>query len=113
MKTKIRFKPRQSGKTTKLIKKSSKNNIPIIVGSLENVKSVEYMAKELGLQIPKPLTYSQLLDHQIISKNGNKVKVYFDDLEYLLGNISNRYNIDILEINISDEREWLKDRGFI
>lgn len=60
------------------------------------------MASVLNLTIPKPITYSQLLDNQIISKTGDKVKVYFDDLEYLLGKISNIYNIDILEVNISD-----------
>jgi hypothetical protein len=107
MKTRIRFKPRQSGKTTKLIKKSHKNNIPIVTGSLFNVDYIKKMANNLNLCIPEPLTYYQVLDNKV------KGKVYFDDIEYLFRILSDKFGVEILEATASDEYKLLKERGFI
>ena len=99
--TRIRFKPRQSGKTTKLVKKSHKNNIPIVTGSMFNVNYIKKIANGLNLCIPEPLTYYQVLNNEV------KGKVYFDDIEYLFGILSNKYNIEILEATASKEYKWL------
>jgi hypothetical protein len=87
---KITYKPRQSGKTTDLIKKSAKNNIAIVTHNLEEVKRIKHMANELNLTIPEPLTYNRLLKSLPSNK---KQKVYFDDIEIL----SSRHGFELVE----------------
>lgn len=47
--------PRQTGKTTMLIKMSAETGAIIVVPTYPMIKEVEDIAKELGLAIPKPI----------------------------------------------------------
>lgn len=78
---------RQTGKTTELVKLSSKNNIPIIVPTINERQHIINIAKDLELKIPQPLVYYKNID---ISRHNS---VYVDNIETLLS--------AILEVHIS------------
>lgn len=50
---------RQTGKTTTLVKISAETGETIVVPTYHMIKEVENIAKELGLEIPKPIDTSQ------------------------------------------------------
>lgn len=51
----IYIAPRQTGKTTMLVKMSAETGAIIVVPAYPMIKEVEDIAKELGLSIPKPI----------------------------------------------------------
>ena len=69
---------RYCGKTTELIRISNINKIPIIVVDNKRKEIVIHAAKELGLEIPIPMTYKEykpgIREHRIL----------IDDLEDIL-----------------------------
>lgn len=52
---------RQTGKTTTLVKISAETGAIIVVPTYYMIKEVENIAKELGLEIPKPIDASQFM----------------------------------------------------
>ena len=64
----IIIKSRGHGKTRDLIKMSSENNIPIV--SL-NPNYIKDMARNMGLSIPEPISYSSHLHQMIKNINPN------------------------------------------
>lgn len=53
---------RQSGKTTKLIQLSAETGAIIVVGTYSMVKYVMSMAINMGLKIPEPISYKDLIE---------------------------------------------------
>lgn len=53
--------PRQTGKTTTLVKISAETGAIIVVPAYPMIKEVENIAKELGLEIPKPIDTSRFM----------------------------------------------------
>lgn len=94
------FEPRQSGKTTKLLKDSAKNNIPIVTHNLEQVKLIKRMANDLNIVIPEPLTYNKILKSLPSNK---KQKVYLDDIEVLLSIIGSKHGYEIVKATASSK----------
>ena len=47
--------PRQTGKTTMLVKMSAETGATIVVPTYHMIKYIEDIAKDLGLEIPKPI----------------------------------------------------------
>jgi len=60
---------RGSGKTTKLIKKSSHSGSLIVCRSLFEARDIIRQAKELGFSIPEPISYDQLLKANLVKKD--------------------------------------------
>ncbi|GEM02517.1 hypothetical protein SAMN05421839_10625 [Halolactibacillus halophilus] len=58
---KVFCQPRKSGKTTKLIKMAHESNAIIIVNSSDQAKEVSFIAKRMGLVIPKPISVDEYI----------------------------------------------------
>lgn len=70
---------RRSGKTTELIKHASKHNLYILCANKIRVKNVVEIAKELKLEIPFPITLSEL------PLKGRSIKeICVDDIDEIL-----------------------------
>lgn len=72
---------RQTGKTTLLIAESAKTGNTIAVATHRMAQYIEDMATEMGLVIPKPVTYEDILQNY----RERKTKRYLaDELQFLL-----------------------------
>lgn len=60
---KILNMPRRTGKTTKLIYTSEVTGYPILCANLNAVDNVKKMAKEMGCNIPEPMTVADFKRH--------------------------------------------------
>lgn len=90
---------RQTGKTERLIKESAEKQIPIICVSANYAKETKRRAKEMGLDIPDPVSAaSSRMDEQIRQYNSVLVDDAVLVLRYLL-----RKNIDTVAINTGHE----------
>ncbi|MGG3758203.1 hypothetical protein ABET26_21725 [Bacillus anthracis] len=69
---------RVCGKTTNLIKRASENNLYIVCTSKDRARSVSVLAKELGFDIPYPISVSEL------PLKGHMKEVLVDDVESVL-----------------------------
>lgn len=79
---KIIARPRQSGKTTELIKMSAETGYIMAVPNIENKIWVMEKAKEMGLNIPEPFTHDQFID---LDYEDEGIKGFLiDNAEYLL-----------------------------
>ena len=85
----IIYKPRNSGKTTDLIKISAEKNIPILCFS-SSISYIISLAKELNLRIPKPIALHDYANHVVDN-------VIIDDAEYVLQYLLNS-NIEAMSI---------------
>lgn len=90
--------PRASGKTTMLIHKSHDTQIPILVSDLRRAKYVEELAKNLGIDIPEPLTVGS-----------NRVwhcrSVLVDDLDSVVGAMFRTLGFTPIEATMSTNHE--------
>lgn len=59
--------PRNTGKTSWLIRLSAKNNIPIVCCEFKRVELIKVMAKRMNLVIPEPLNFFTLKERKAIS----------------------------------------------
>ena len=55
---------RQSGKTIELIKRSCLYGQTIVVETSVSVRYIKQKAKELGLDIPAPITYDEFINNK-------------------------------------------------
>lgn len=83
---KIIIKPRQSGKTTKLIKMSAKSGACIVCRTEHEVQALFHMAKNDGINIPKPISYAAFVGSRYVGKNINAFLI--DNVDLLLEHIS-------------------------
>lgn len=74
--------PRQTGKTTTLVKMSAETGAIIVVPTYHMIKEVENIAKELGLEIPNPIDTSQFM-RELYSFANKRYLV--DELQTVLG----------------------------
>lgn len=80
--------PRQSGKTTLLIKESARTNRPIIVATGVDVQRIVDMAQEMGLQIPEPISAFQWINnHYRGSKLVTVDSFLIDDCDRVLATV--------------------------
>lgn len=77
---------RASGKTVELCKRSSRNNIPIVVMSETSKRYLYDIANRLGITIPDPINVKEL-------KLSNKPigTVYIDEAEHVLDYIFQKH----------------------
>lgn len=92
---------RCSGKTTKLIKISNKTKAPIICRNRNMAKFIKTMAKEMGLEIPNPMTIDMYKNEKYRYE-----KVLIDDLDLVLGQfLVTRILYATTSCNIATERK--------
>lgn len=76
---------RQTGKTTKLIKESARTNAVIVVGTSVMAQYIEVMAKEMGLDIPRPISYRTMLKEHMFNQSRRYLA---DDLQIILSHLN-------------------------
>ena len=96
MKSKIFFGGIGTGKTTELIKESFKNNTYIVCG---DPTYIFRFAKDIGYNIPFPLSYREFLENRYQGKNINGFLI--DNIETLF-RIMKFHNIDGFSITSDD-----------
>lgn len=57
---KMIIKPRQTGRTTEIIKMAAENNLYIVTTDRQRALYIAKMAQKLGLKIPFPITIREL-----------------------------------------------------
>ena len=80
---------RGSGKTKKLIELSGETGATIVTLTNVSSKYTMQLAKELGIDIPKPITYTDLLNDRTLRTNG----VLFDEIQLYFDKLLSRYNV--------------------
>lgn len=93
---------RRSGKTTELIRMCAENGGYIVCRSYNAASMIQKQSKEMGLKIPYPLTYTELL-HKSYYAKGVK-KLYIDDADELLRILTRGVELEAITINIQEER---------
>lgn len=80
--------PRASGKTTLLIKESAKTGRPIIEPNTFSARYVEEQAKEMGLNIPEPISATSWNGGYYRGSNFNRIDGFLiDEVDSVLSNI--------------------------
>lgn len=83
---KVIIKPRGSGKTTELIKMSEPGKY-IICYSREEAARVAYMAQEMGVDIPFPISYEEFIEERYYHRyhlEGGIKSFFIDNLDVFL-----------------------------
>ena len=92
---------RCSGKTTELIKESAEKQIYILVGTKAMARCVFDMAKEMGLNIPFPVTvYEYLRGNKFRGSSIRRDGLLIDDADVVFQQIF--AGIPIREVTITD-----------
>lgn len=89
---KLIFGDRHSGKTTELIKESARTGAYIVVSRMNEAHYVFRFAKELGLNIPFPLTVTDIISEPSSSYIFQK-GILIDDLEEIISRLFNHITI--------------------
>ena len=100
---KIIMRGRRNGKTTELIKMSAENGGYIVCRSHNAASMIKKQSKEMGLKIPYPITYAELLRKSYYAKGVKKL--YIDDVDELLRTLTRGVEVEAITINIQEERE--------
>jgi hypothetical protein len=94
---KVIHKPRQTGKTTELIKIASQEGGYIVCHSHDEAYRISKTAEEIGKQILFPITYDEYLNGSFCGKN---IKAfYIDNVEFLLSRIARGVPVNAISVN--------------
>lgn len=93
-------KPR-TGKTTKLIKKCAENDGYIVCKDKQRVKEVAQMAKSMGLRIPYPLTFYELISKEYYAQGIRKI--YIDNADELIKMIAPGLEVECIVMDNLEE----------
>jgi len=94
---KIIFRPRRAGKTTDLIKECSEKGGYMVCHNYEEAHRVFKLAKDMGLNIPLPITYAQFVNKEYY---GIGVKSFhIDNIDMLITYIS---SVPVETITLAD-----------
>jgi hypothetical protein len=95
---KIIAKGRGKGKTTELIKMSAEKQIPIVCFYREEARHIEEQAKQMGLEIPKPVSNLDYLEEKDTS-------ILIDNADIVLRNKFSGHPIEAITITTNDYNE--------
>jgi len=84
------IRPRQTGKTRELIKKSAEMGYPIICKSKSICKLLKQKAEKLNLEIPDPISIDDVLNNKH-NHDTSYNRVLVDDAEFILDMLINRH----------------------
>ena len=96
---KVIYRPRQAGKTLELIKIAEKDNLYIVCPNRSQVYHIAELAKKIGLVIPFPLTWQELIDKQYYSKTINGFLI--DNLDQCIQTLSP--TVEIKGVSLTNE----------
>lgn len=99
---------RQFGKTTMLIKESARTGATIAVANYQMVEYVNFRAKQMGLEIPQPVTYAEVFKSYWHNKS---TRYLVDELQMMLSQL----NIDIATMDTRPVRylnHWKYPDGY-
>lgn len=95
---KIIYKGRNTGKTTELIKLASTHQAYIVCHSIQCANGILKQARDMGLNIPMPITYDNFIDKKYY---GEGIKGFLiDNAEHLLQRMT---KVPIMAITINKE----------
>lgn len=97
---KILLGERRSGKTTELVKIAAQSKAVIVCFNQQMVQCTKDRAKQLGLEIETPITFSKLQKGYLMGTNH---KVLIDDFDLVLRSIISGYHNDVEAIAMSNE----------
>ena len=97
---KLIFKPRQSGKTSELIRMSEETNAYILTPNRMMAQHISKMAEEQGHNILFPVTLDEYLNSRF--KGSHVRHILIDDADMILQQIFNEVTIDAITMS---ERE--------
>ena len=99
---KIIIKPRQTGRTTELIKRCAEYRYALIVcPSRRQVEFVFRKACELGFEIPNPITFREFVDGMFYGKNIDAF--LFDNLDAALESFARGVLVDAVVFKKCEE----------
>lgn len=91
--------PRQSGKTTELIKLAAEHNAYIVVPSYEAAEAVAKKAREMGLDIPFPTMYSTFMRGEFYARG---IRAFIiDNVDALVQYMAGR--VPVIAISMTEE----------
>ena len=101
---KILLSGMRCGKTTEAIKLSAKKFAYIVCMNMEEVDRVSRMARDMGLDIPQPITFFDLIQRRYY---GEGIKGFIiDNADVLLQRLCE--NVPLLAITLTKENEKTK-----
>lgn len=80
------FGRRGSGKTSELIRRAAEENAVILCANREQVGSITYRARELGLKIKTPKTYDDLMSGRL---KGTEQRIMVDEVDAFIWEVIN------------------------
>lgn len=86
---------RMTGKTTALVKLSAKNQSIIVVATRQKINYVIGLAKELNVNIPQPILFSEMIRRQQNQYTRNTEKYLIDELQMILDCL----NVDVVTVD--------------
>lgn len=87
---------RMTGKTTALVKLSAKNQSIIVVATPQQINYVIGLAKELNVNIPQPILFSEMIRRQQNPYTRNTEKYLIDELQMILDYL----HVDVVTVDI-------------
>lgn len=99
--------PRGYGKTTRLLYASEFNNIPILCANDMQKKNLINMAKELLLQIPEPITVSEIALNRFEGNGARDKDILVDEATMVLQSLLDFLGVrgEIKAITLTDEEK--------
>lgn len=92
------YRKRQTGKTSELIERCSKDKYSLIVAPNRNMcEAIFKQSEELGYAIPYPITFTEFVTGRFCGKYINNF--YIDELEMCLNSVSKGVCIDTIVIS--------------
>lgn len=97
--------PVAGGKTTELIKQAAKDGGYIVCINHEEIKRIQMMAKEMGLNISMPITYDNFINYKGWP---NFMPVYIDNADDFLDYIAAGVGLSLRTVTMTVRKEELK-----
>jgi hypothetical protein len=93
--------PRSSGKTIALIRLCAEQGGYIVCQSDRAARRIQQMAQEMGLKIPFPITFEDLLEKRLHGRNCSPLHI--DNADMLLSQICNNAGATLSTTTLSSE----------
>ena len=92
---------RQAGKTVFLIQQSAKTGAVIVAPTSQMVRYIDSMARDLGLQIPPPITAADWIRSMLPQREGHDKTYLVDELQMVLSQM----NVEAATLNEDSKEE--------
>lgn len=97
------IRPKKSGKTTELLKKSAETHTYILVKNQKKARQLFNQARQMGYAIPYPVTLDEYRDSKFVGSCIRRDGIYIDDLDELLKDLLPGIRIKAATLTCKDE----------